>query len=74
MQSHTHFAATCSTALCCAADGGDVQSALQEVTGSHTVPQIFIKGQFLGGASETQDAYHSGDLMTKLDDAGVSHK
>lgn len=33
-----------------AADGEDVQDALVGVSGSHTVPQVFIGGKFVGGA------------------------
>lgn len=39
--------------LCCvqpAADGADVQDALYSVTGSGTVPQVFVNGNFIGGA------------------------
>jgi glutaredoxin-related protein len=33
-----------------AEDGQDVQDALHDVTGRHTVPQVFVKGAFIGGA------------------------
>ena len=42
------LADTCTAAH--AADGADVQDALYEVTGRHTVPQVFVKGSFIGGA------------------------
>ena len=58
----------------CAADGGDVQSTLHDVTGSRTVPQVFIGGEFIGGASETNALHSKGGLVPMLDAAGVSHK
>jgi glutaredoxin len=57
-----------------AADGLDVQDTLLDVTGSHTVPQVFIAGEFIGGASETNSLHDQGGLLPKLDAAGVSHK
>lgn len=33
-----------------AADGQDVQDALYEVSGSRTVPQVFVQGAYIGGA------------------------
>ena len=32
-----------------AADGDQIQDSLVEVSGAHTVPQVFINGSFLGG-------------------------
>lgn len=35
-------------------DGGEVQSALQEITSQRTVPNIFIGQEHMGGNSELQ--------------------
>ena len=32
-----------------AVEGNDVQAALTELTGRRTVPQVFLKGEFIGG-------------------------
>ena len=58
----------------CTGDGRDVQDSLLDVTGSHTVPQVFIAGEFIGGASETNGLHDEGGLVPKLDKAGISHK
>jgi glutaredoxin 3 len=47
-------------------DGADIQSSLLDLTGQNTVPNVFIKGQHLGGNSECQDAAKDGSLKTKL--------
>ena len=52
-----------------AADGRGtrMRAALREITGSPTIPQIFVGGTHVGGATETFDAYNSGmleDLLT----------
>jgi cysteine synthase A len=51
--------------------GGDVRKALAARTGAVTIPQIFVAGQHLGGATETFDAFNSGDLKRRLDMAQV---
>ncbi len=33
-----------------AADGNEVQDALYDVSGSRTVPQVFVNGAYIGGA------------------------
>jgi monothiol glutaredoxin len=34
-----------------------------------TIPQVFVKGELLGGADITEELHASGDLARKLDDA-----
>ena len=43
-------------------NGAEVQSALLEITGQKTVPNVFIKGKHLGGNDATQAAAKSGKL------------
>lgn len=38
------------------------------------VPQVFVGGKFIGGASETYSLHDSKKLIPMLDEAGVSHK
>ncbi|MEM7719400.1 MAG: cysteine synthase A [Pseudomonadota bacterium] len=46
--------------------GTRLRSALLEICGTHTIPQIFVGGQLIGGATETFDAYNSGALEDLL--------
>ncbi|KAL0735418.1 hypothetical protein Bca4012_011628 [Brassica carinata] len=50
-------------------DGGSIQSALGEIVGRRTVPQVFIDGKHIGGSDDTVDAHESGELAKLL---GVS--
>ncbi|KAJ0266459.1 Glutaredoxin-C4 [Hirschfeldia incana] len=50
-------------------DGGSIQSALGEILGRRTVPQVFIDGKHIGGSDDTVDAHESGELAKLL---GVS--
>ncbi|CAL9104399.1 unnamed protein product [Musa textilis] len=47
-------------------DGSEIQDALSEMVGRHTVPQVFIQGKHLGGSDDTVEAYESGKLLTLL--------
>jgi cysteine synthase A len=47
--------------------GGEVRHALAHTTGAGTIPQIFVGGEHIGGATETFDAFNSGALQRKLD-------
>ena len=48
-------------------DGGaDIQSALLDLTGQRTVPNVFIRGQHLGGNDDSQAAARSGKLQAML--------
>ena len=47
--------------------GGDaIQAALLETSGQRTVPNVFVKGQHLGGNDDTQAAAKSGKLQEML--------
>jgi cysteine synthase A len=48
--------------------GGKIRAALAARTGTKTIPQIFIGGTHVGGATDLFDAWHSGaarDLLAK---------
>lgn len=53
--------------------GGQLRAALRERTGSPTIPQIFIDGENIGGATELFDAARSGHMQALLDRASVPY-
>ena len=46
-----------------------IRQELSAVSGWPTIPQIFIKGELVGGADIVEELYASGELQQKLDDA-----
>jgi len=52
--------------------GGQIRAVLAAQTGSKTIPQVFVGGEFIGGCTETFDAYKDGQLQAMLSDYGVS--
>lgn len=47
-------------------NGAEIQSALLDISGQRTVPNVFIKGKHLGGNDDTQAAARSGKLEEML--------
>ena len=46
--------------------GGKIRKAIEQRTGLKTVPQIYVGGVHLGGATETFDACKDGKLAKML--------
>src|SRR5689334_6622355 len=46
-----------------------IRQELQEVSGWPTIPQVFVKGELIGGADITQELAETGELEQKLRDA-----
>jgi cysteine synthase A len=52
--------------------GGKIRAALTERSGLTTIPQLFIGGALIGGASETFAAFEHGQLQARLRESGVT--
>ncbi|WP_152205792.1 pyridoxal-phosphate dependent enzyme [Marinobacter changyiensis] len=46
--------------------GGQIRAVLKEKTGSTTLPQIFINGEFVGGCTDVFDQIRDGSLLPRL--------
>jgi len=51
--------------------GGDIRAALYQRIGQRTIPQVFVGGQHIGGATETFDAIREGSLQKLLEENSV---
>ena len=51
--------------------GTEMRAALREITGAPTIPQIFVDGEHIGGATETFDAFNDGSLRNRLANIGL---
>ena len=47
-------------------NGSDIQAKLLDMTGQRTVPNVFVKGEWIGGNDDTQAAKQSGKLQELL--------
>ena len=44
-----------------------IRQELSEISGWPTIPQVFVKGELIGGADITEELSASGELQRKLD-------
>jgi monothiol glutaredoxin len=45
-----------------------IRQELQALSGWPTIPQVFVKGELIGGADITEELLESGELARKLDE------
>ena len=46
-----------------------IRQELASISGWPTIPQVFVKGELIGGADITEELAESGELRQKLDEA-----
>jgi monothiol glutaredoxin len=46
-----------------------IRQELSAISGWPTIPQVFVKGELIGGADITEELLASGELQQKVDDA-----
>jgi cysteine synthase A len=51
--------------------GGQIRKLLRAKTGAATIPQVFIAGEWIGGCTDTLDAFKDGSLQKALKSSGV---
>lgn len=47
-------------------DGSEIQNALAEITGQRTVPNVWVRGKFVGGNDDTHALLRTGKLKEML--------
>ncbi|MFP4005004.1 MAG: cysteine synthase A [Alphaproteobacteria bacterium] len=52
--------------------GGDIRAVLKQRLGTPTIPQIFVGGEYVGGCTETFDAFNEGGFQGLLRKYDVS--
>lgn len=52
-------------------NGSAIQATLAQMTGSRTVPSVWINGEYFGGSDATVAAFRSGDMQRTLARAGI---
>lgn len=50
----------------------EVRSGIKEYSNWPTIPQIYVKGEFLGGCDILREMFQSGELQAHLADAGIA--
>ena len=52
----------------------DIRQGVKEFANWPTIPQLYIQGEFIGGADIAREMFQSGELASVLADAGVELK
>jgi monothiol glutaredoxin len=50
----------------------EIRSGIKEFANWPTIPQLYIKGEFVGGCDIMREMYENGELKTMLAEAGVN--
>ncbi len=50
----------------------DIRQGIKDYSNWPTIPQLYVKGEFIGGSDIMGEMYDSGELKKALDDAGVT--
>ena len=52
----------------------EIRQGIKEFTNWPTIPQLYVRGEFVGGADIVTEMFQSGELTTLLTEAGVEVK
>jgi monothiol glutaredoxin len=55
-------------------DDAEIRQGIKDFASWPTIPQLYIKGEFIGGADITSEMFRSGELAAALKNAGVPVK
>lgn len=50
---------------------GEIREGIKEFTNWPTIPQLYVKGEFVGGCDIIREMYESGELQELLTEKGV---
>ena len=50
----------------------EVRQGIKEFSNWPTIPQLYVKGEFLGGADIVREMFQAGELTALLNDKGIS--
>jgi monothiol glutaredoxin len=49
-----------------------IRSGIKQFSDWPTIPQLYVKGEFVGGSDIMMEMYETGELAELLDDKGVA--
>ena len=51
-----------------------VRQSIKEYSNWPTIPQLYVKGEFIGGCDITREMFQAGELQTHMQQAGIAVK
>ena len=55
-------------------DSDDLRQGIKSYSNWPTIPQLYVKGEFVGGCDIVREMFQAGELLLTLKDKGVSVK
>ncbi len=55
-------------------ESDELRDGIKTYSNWPTIPQLYVKGEFVGGADITREMFQSGELKTHFEQAGVAVK
>lgn len=52
-------------------EDSELRQGIKDFTDWPTIPQLYVKGEFVGGCDIIREMYESGELQALLDDKGI---
>lgn len=52
-------------------EDNEIRQGIKDFSDWPTIPQLYVKGEFVGGCDIIREMYESGELKTLLDDKGI---
>ena len=53
-------------------EDGDIRQGIKEFSSWPTIPQLYVKGEFVGGCDIVREMYESGELEDLFKDKGIA--
>jgi len=53
-------------------DNPEIRQGIKEVNNWPTIPQVFVKGEFIGGCDILKEMFETGELRTLMTEKGVA--
>jgi monothiol glutaredoxin len=53
-------------------DSDEIRQGIKDYTNWPTVPQLYVKGEFVGGADIMMEMYQSGELAAMMKEKGIA--
>tara|TARA_B100000686_G_scaffold194042_1_gene200912 strand:+ start:374 stop:706 length:333 start_codon:yes stop_codon:yes gene_type:complete len=55
-------------------DNNQIREGIKKFSDWPTIPQLYIKGEFIGGCDIVKEMFENGELKKKLEEKKISHK
>jgi monothiol glutaredoxin len=52
-------------------EDGDIRNGIKDFTNWPTIPQLYVKGEFVGGCDIIREMFEAGELQTLFKEKGV---